>query len=81
MKGRASSFLRGTGSLAAAAAIVLGLSFAIVWPLWSLATGDRKAYTLAMGAVAALAALAATGRVLLARRRAAARVRARRPDA
>jgi hypothetical protein len=42
-------------SFASSAVLVLALSFAIVWPLWSLATKDRLAYTAAVGAAFALA--------------------------
>jgi hypothetical protein len=50
---------RGTriGSLAASSALVLALSFSIAWPLWSFATGSRRAFTLAVGAAVVLALL------------------------
>jgi hypothetical protein len=46
--------LQALGSAGALAAIVLGIALAISWPLWSLATGNRRAFTLAVGASAAL---------------------------
>jgi hypothetical protein len=74
-------FLRKLASLASAAILVLALSFAIVWPLWSLATKERRAYTIAilasLGLALAFAAARSIARVLAARRR---RARARRSD-
>jgi hypothetical protein len=43
------------GSAAASAAFVLALSFAIAWPLWSLATKARRPFTLTVLAALALA--------------------------
>ena len=68
-------FLRSAAAFALSAFLVLALSFAIVWPLWSLATHDRRAYTVA----AALAAALALARgIVRARARAGARSSARR---
>ena len=60
--------------------LVLALSLVIVWPLWSLATKGRIAYTLAVGAAVVLTSvfLIVRGRL---RRRAAIRGRERRPGA
>ena len=45
-----SSFFRALASFASWAFLVLAIAFAIVWPLWSLATKDRQAYTITIGA-------------------------------
>jgi hypothetical protein len=60
-------------SLAAAAALVLALTLAIVWPIWSLANGNRRAFTIAVAAALALALAFAIARAV--RRRIAARSR------
>jgi CDP-diglyceride synthetase len=44
--------------------LVLALAFAISWPLWSFATANRRAFTLSIGAVLALAVLLLAGRGL-----------------
>ena len=58
--------------------LVLILSLAMVWPLWSLATKYRTAYTITIGVAVVLTSvfLIVRGRL---RRRAATRARARRP--
>jgi len=72
------------GSSSASVAFVLALSFAIAWPLWSLATKARRIFTLAVIAAlalafAALAAIAVIRRLRLgSRRRARASMRERR---
>lgn len=48
--------------------LVLALSVAIVWPLWMLATSDRRAYTIAFGLLVAAAVVALFVRGRLARR-------------
>ena len=67
------------------ATLVIGLSFAIAWPLWITATKDRHAYTIAAGVAVASALLfwvsRAVGRGLArakARRGSLARARERR---
>jgi Ca2+/H+ antiporter len=47
--------LKRLGEAVLLAAIVLALSFAAAWPLWSLATKDARAYTIAVAVAAALA--------------------------
>jgi hypothetical protein len=58
---------RSLASFAAAALFVLALSFAIVWPLWSLATKERGAFNLAVLAVAALIVAYFVGRHIVSR--------------
>jgi hypothetical protein len=55
------------GSASASAAFVLALSFAIAWPLWSLATKARRPFTLTV--IAALALVLASFVALAAARR------------
>lgn len=67
---------RSLASFAAWALFVLALSFAIVWPLWSLATKARGVFNIAALAVAACVAAYFAGRPLVSRalrRRASAR--------
>ena len=47
--------LKSLGSFAFSAILVLALSFFIAWPIWSLATKERGAFTVAVGAAAVLA--------------------------
>jgi hypothetical protein len=75
-------------SFAFSAVLVLALSFAIVWPLWSLATKDHQAYTVAAGAAFALAFAFLIARAVFRgyardrmRRRSSARARSRRSGA
>jgi hypothetical protein len=49
------------GSILGSILLLLALSFAISWPLWSLATGNRRAFTCAVGAIAALALISLAG--------------------
>ena len=69
MTGRAHPILRAAASIMAQAALVLSLSLAIVWPLWRLATTDRRAYTVVVGASACLSLLALIARAIRARTR------------
>ncbi len=65
-------------SFAISLAAVLGISLAIAWPLWSLASSSRRAYSLAFAAaLAALIVLLAASRSR--RRRSAARREAASP--
>jgi hypothetical protein len=58
--GKAGAFL----SFVLASALVLAISLAISWPLWALATGNRGAYTAAIGAaILAFAVAAAISRL------------------
>jgi len=52
------------GSSLAFVLLVLALAFAISWPLWSFATGDRRGFTLSIGAALASIALFLAGRGL-----------------
>ncbi len=60
--------------------LVLALSLAMAWPLWSLATKGRLAYTVAVGVAVVLTSAFLIVRGQL-RRRAAIRGRKRRPGA
>jgi hypothetical protein len=42
--------LTALGSFAFSSALVLALSFAVAWPLWSLATREKSAFTMAVAA-------------------------------
>jgi hypothetical protein len=59
--------------------LVLAISFAISWPLWSLANADKRAFTLVVGAAAGIALLVLSA--LAARRRLKARAFAAREAA
>jgi hypothetical protein len=52
------------GSFLAPCILVIALSFAISWPLWFFATVGRRAFTIAVGAVAALVLLFLLGLAL-----------------
>jgi hypothetical protein len=58
MTGELAARLRRLCSLLTHVLAVLVLSFAISWPLWIFATRDKRAFTLSVGAVFALAFLA-----------------------
>ena len=64
--GRLTPF-RSLASFASAALLVLALSFFIAWPLWSLATKERRAFTIAVGAGAVLAAIFFVARPIIVR--------------
>jgi len=66
---RRASPLRAALSLLVYTALVLALSFAIVWPLWSLALGAKALFTAAAGAAVGLALLFFAARALLRARR------------
>jgi hypothetical protein len=75
MNGDPAARLGKLGSILATVILVLALSLAISWPLWRLATGDRRAYTIAVGVLVSLIVLflACLAVVRRARARAAAR--------
>jgi hypothetical protein len=68
---------RRLGSLAASTVLVLALSFAIAWPIWSFATGARRAYTLAVIAFCSLVAVSLVSLAASRRIRGGSRYRAR----
>jgi hypothetical protein len=76
---RSFTALNRSGAFAISLALVLAISFAIAWPLWSFATGNRLAYTLASAAAVAVAATLWIASSLARRRREGAR-RLRRTD-
>jgi hypothetical protein len=70
MNGDPAARLGKLGSTLATIILVLALSLAISWPLWRLATGDRRAYTAIVGVLAALAILSLAGLAIARRVRA-----------
>jgi hypothetical protein len=62
--GRSSGPIRATLSFLAFAGIVLALSLVIVLPLWSLATRNRVAFTMALAGILALGLLFILGRAV-----------------
>jgi hypothetical protein len=76
-EGRALKVIRALASLGLAVLVVLSLSLAIAWPLWSLATANRRAYTIALALLAVASAIAWSIRAGLR----AARARSGRPSA
>jgi hypothetical protein len=71
---RSSGLIRAALSFLAFIGMVMALSLAIVLPLWSLATWNRRAYSMAVAGVLALGLLFLGGRAL----RRAGRLRGRR---